>query len=98
MPAWRFPSLSPKLAALAVGWMLASPCLAEDLYREARTLRSNFAGEVEKLAAACDAQDLKSEAKKTREVLGRQDPYSFTFRSCRSTWGRRRSPTTRRPP
>lgn len=51
------------------------PCSAsEDLFRDALALKSKHAADIKKLAAWCEQQGLAAEAKKTRDVLGRQDP------------------------
>jgi hypothetical protein len=56
----------------------ASLCTAADaLSSEAKTLRARYALEIKKLAEWCEDQGLTAEAKKTRDALGRQDPFKL---------------------
>ena len=74
------PILSGFVSVLTAGMVLvaASLCPAADpLYSEAKTLRGRYAQEIKKLAEGCEEQGLTAEAKKTRDALGRQDPYKL---------------------
>ncbi len=61
---------------LAGAAMLASPVYGggDELYRDARQLRTQQAAEIERLAAWCDQQGLTAEAQQTRGLIGPRDP------------------------
>lgn len=66
----------------------SSPASAEDLYRAAREQRAKYAGQLEELAAWCDAHKLPEQAKKTRGWLRGQDPNKLYVADLPQSMGR----------
>lgn len=66
------------MPAIFAVWAIATLCPAADnLYREAKTLKLRYSAELGKLAAWCDEQGLAAEVKKTRDLSGQQDPHQL---------------------
>ena len=49
----------------------------DDLYQESQQLEAQYARDLEKLAAWCEAEGLSAQAKTTRAALGPHDPYKL---------------------
>jgi len=68
---------------LAAAWTLVcgAPLVAapatEDVAQTARQLRAGYAAALEDLAKWCEARNLTAEAARTRQALGRRDPYKL---------------------
>jgi hypothetical protein len=78
------PSFRPlRLAGLAVAAVLLGllgprgVAAAEDSRKAVKDLRAKYVAEVRELAGWCEQEGLEAEARKTREVLGRRDPFHF---------------------
>jgi hypothetical protein len=67
------------LFALIVGCILSAAGLAPagDQRKAALDLRAKYAADLEQLAAWCEANGLREEARKTRRVRGPSDPYKL---------------------
>jgi hypothetical protein len=50
---------------------------SDDLVRQVQELKDKYAAELKQLAAWCEEKGLKEEARKTRAVLGPEDPMKF---------------------
>jgi hypothetical protein len=68
--SWRLATLLALAATLGTGTCSA----AEDLVREATSIKTRYAAELDRLAAWCRQKQLKDEARRTLKLIGSQDP------------------------
>lgn len=91
---------SSRLLGLATAVLLAGPISTahsaevrtDELYRAAQQLIDKQASEVEQLAAWCEQQGLVQRATKTRELLGKRDPYKLYLPVLPERLGRAKLP------